>query len=61
MRLSIEKRLRVISIYEKNELFFSKNRFEKLRQLAKAENITIGLLGSRNLIKKWLSLGYIIL
>ena len=57
MRLSIEKRLRVVQIYEKNHLCFCKNRFEKLRELAESEDIIISVLGLRNIIKKWQTLG----
>ena len=62
MRLSIEKRLRVVQIYEQNQLCFSKNRFEKLRELVCSENIIISVIGLRNIIKKLQTSGlYLIL
>ena len=57
MRLSIEKRQRVIEIYEKNNLHFEKNKFEKLRLLAQNENIIATKLRFRRLITKWLNTG----
>ena len=57
MRLSIEKRLRVVHIYNKNNLCFCKNQFEKLRELAESEDIIILVLGLTNIIKKWQTLG----
>jgi hypothetical protein len=57
MRLSIEKRQRVIEIYEINNLHFEKNKFEKLRLLAQKESIIATKLTFRRLITKWLSTG----
>jgi hypothetical protein len=53
MRLSIEKRLRAISIYFKNNLHFMKNKYDNLSKLSALEGIFASKLAMRNLISKW--------
>jgi hypothetical protein len=57
MPLSIEKRLRIIELYEKNQLHFTKGRFNKLKLLSAAENIKINELALRKLVEKWQNFG----
>ena len=53
MRLSFEKILRVITLYEKHNSQFTTGRFERLRLIAEAEDIFGTMLTMRNIIKKW--------
>jgi hypothetical protein len=57
MVISIEKRSRIITLYEENKLNFCKGRFSKLKTLASAENIFMSESGLRRLIKKWQNFG----
>ena len=60
MRLSIEKRFRIIVIFHKHELHFERYKFEKLSNLAQDEDIFISANGARNIVKKWQKTGSII-
>jgi len=51
--LSIDKRLRLISLYERNNLHFTPKRLEKLQNLAKNEDIVVTQCSLRRLIKKY--------
>ena len=53
MRLNIEKRLRVVNIFNDYNLQCEKNKFELLRILAADENIIATKLTMRCIIKKW--------
>ena len=53
MRLSIEKRLRIITLYEKYALHFKPKRFEKLTEYAAAEEIFISVRRVRDIVNKW--------
>lgn len=39
MRLQVEKRLRLVSIYNKNKLMLTKNKYDRLSYLAAKEDL----------------------
>ena len=51
MRLCVEKRMRLVVLFELNYLHLVPKRFDKLRELAENENIFISKRGATNLIK----------
>lgn len=53
MRLSIEKRTRILSLYYKHGLGDKKKRFQKLTNFAAMEDIFISSRRVRDLINKW--------
>ena len=53
MRLSIEKRTRILSLYYKHDLGYLKKRFQKLTNFAAMEDIFISSRRVRDLINKW--------
>ena len=53
MRLSIEKRTRILSLYYKHDLGNKKKRFQKLTNFAAMEDIFISSRRVRDLINKW--------
>ena len=59
MRLSIEKRLRIITLYEKYALHFKPKRFEKLTEYAAAEEIFISVRRVRDVVNKWQDTGLV--
>jgi hypothetical protein len=50
---SIDKRLRFVSLYQRNDLHFIPKRYEKLQQLAKKEDINVSQDALRRLLKKY--------
>ena len=58
-RLSYEKRLRVVTLYEKHELHFQKGRFFILSLICKHEDIIATPLTLRKIVVRWLTLGRI--
>ena len=59
MRLSIERKSRVITIYLLNNLHFKKARYFLLKRLAKEENIVSSEKFMRRIVQKWLESGNI--
>ncbi len=57
MRLSLDKRLRIVTIYELNNLHFERGRFRILKLLAANENIICSEYSLRRLIRKYLDTG----
>ena len=57
MPISIEKRIRIIFLYEKNGLHLVKGRYTKLKMLAASEDIHMKELGLRKLVEKWQKFG----
>ena len=53
MRLDIARRLRILSIYEENDLNFKKNKYQILQQLAARESIFASTVTVRKIVKKW--------
>ena len=53
MRLSLDQRLRIINLYHKHDLQFTKNKFNCLSELAAKEDILITSRGLVNLVNKW--------
>jgi len=51
--LSIDKRLRLITLYQKNNLNFSRGRFKTLQKLAAKEDIIASETSLRSLVKKY--------
>ena len=52
-RLSIDKRMRIVSLYYQHELNMIKNRFTVLQELAREQFIFAGLKIIRNIMNKW--------
>ena len=52
-RLSIDKRLRLISLYERNNLHFTPGRFKTLQILAAKEDMITTVDTVRRLVKKY--------
>ncbi len=59
MRLSIERKSRVITIYIQNNLHFKKARYFLLKQLSEEENIVSSEKSMRRIVQKWLENGNI--
>ena len=59
MRLSVENRLRLVNIYNKNKLMLTKNKYDRLSYLAAKEEIYISSCRSRDIIAKWEETGSI--
>jgi hypothetical protein len=59
MRLSIERKSRVITIYLQNNLHFKKSRYFLLKQLAEEEDIVSSEKSMRRIVQKWLENGNI--
>ena len=53
MRLTIEKRLRVVSLYSDHKLHFTLKKYSKLRQLALQENINTSENTLKKVIQRW--------
>ena len=53
MRLSVENRLRLVNIYNKNKIMLTKNKYDRLSYLAAKEEIYISSRRSRDIIAKW--------
>jgi DNA-binding response OmpR family regulator len=51
--LSIDKRLRLVTLYERNNLHFTPKRFKELQSLAAKEDIIASEDALRRLIKKY--------
>ena len=60
MRLSIEKRLKIVKIYNENQLHLVKGRFFVLKALAEQEKIFVSIFSLRKLIRKWIRTSKII-
>ena len=57
-RLSIDKRLRLVSVYDRNNLHLTKKRFEKLQRLAAEIHIVVTQDTLRRLVKKYQETGF---
>ena len=57
MRLSIEKRARIVHLYLKHDLAFVKNRFGELRKLALKKDINTSEKTIAKKVKHWLKNG----
>ena len=57
MRLSLDKRLRGVTLYEIKNLHFQRSRFSILKSIAIDENIICSEFSLRKLIKKYLETG----
>ena len=57
MRISTEKRIRLIIFYLKNDLNFVKNWFEILRELVEKEDIIISKRSISNILNRWFETG----
>ena len=53
MKLEVQKRLIVVTIYREYKLHYEKNKFEILRILASRESIYASKNTMRRIIKKW--------
>ena len=53
MKLTEAKRWRLVYLYEHNNLCFVRNKYGKLQELAKKEDIIISIFSLRKIIKKW--------
>lgn len=53
MRLSIEKRLRIVTIYEKHQLWSVSGKYRILKALLEQEDIKISRQSLSKLIMKW--------
>jgi hypothetical protein len=53
MRLSIEKRIRIVTLYEQNNLWAVHGKYKILRALAAKEDIQISRQGLHGVIEKW--------
>ena len=56
--LSIDKRLRLVTLYERNNLHFTSKRFEKLQILAAQNDISVSQVALRSLVKKYQETGF---
>ena len=57
MRLTLEKRERVVQLFLKYNLAFEKYKYHKLSQYAELGDIQLSERGARNLINKWQQTG----
>ena len=55
MRISIQKKIRVVTIYLNVNLHFKKNRFKILRQLAANEDIETSEQSMKRIVQRWQS------
>ena len=53
MRISIQKKIRVVTIYLNVNLHFKKNRFKILRQLAANEDIETSEQSMKRIVQIW--------
>ena len=57
MRISIQNKIRVVTIYLNVNLHFKKNRFKILRQLAANEDIETSEQSMKLIVQRWQSTG----
>ena len=57
MRISIQNKIRVVTIYLNVNLHFKKNRFKILRQLAANEDIETSEQSMKRIVQRWQSTG----
>jgi DNA-binding response OmpR family regulator len=55
---SIDKRLRLVTLYDRNNLHFTSKRFEKLQILAAQNDISVTQDALRRLVKKYQETGF---
>ena len=53
MRLSMEKRWRIVFLFEYHRLRLAKDKYTKLKDLSQKEGIFLTTRRASNLIKKW--------
>jgi hypothetical protein len=61
MPLSIEQRMKIVLLWEQNQLWHQKLKYKKLKKLAEKEGIVISERSLFDLIKKYKELGWMFL